>query len=260
MSHKAHEWDPQLYLRFGDERARGQIDLLARVMTDDPRDVVDLGCGPGNSTAVLAARWPTARLLGIDSSPAMVEQAGAALPSASFEVAGVDEWLARGERVDVVFSHATLQWIPEHLTLMQGLVDSLRPSGWLAIGVPGNFDEPSHVLREQLASEAPYADFTADVASPSAHDPEVYLRALRRLGCTVDAWETTYLHQLGGPDGVFDWISGTSARPALQALPEHLRDRFVSELRARLREAYPVEDGTVVLPFRRVFAVAQVAS
>lgn len=253
-----HDWDPQLYLRFGDERSRGQVDLLSRVHADDPRDVLDLGCGPGNSTAVLAARWPDADLLGVDSSPEMIERARVELPSASFEVADLREWLGRGTRSDVVFSHATLQWVPDHLDLMGDLVASVRPGGWLAIGVPGNFAEPSHALREELAATDPYAEFTAGVASPSAHDPEVYLRTLRALGCSVDAWETTYLHQLQGPDGVFDWVSGTSARPALQALPDGLRERFASELRARLRAAYPAQDGIVVLPFRRVFVVAQV--
>lgn len=256
----AHIWDPQLYLQFGDERSRGQIDLLARVRSQAPGDVVDLGCGPGNSTAVLAQRWPEARLIGIDTSPEMIAQARFALPSASFEVADVRGWLKRRERVDVLFTHATLQWIPGHLDWMNELVEAVRPGGWLAIGVPGNFAEPSHVLRQELAAEEPYARYTAGVASPDAHDPEGYLRALRALGCDVDAWETTYLHQLRGSDGVFDWVRGTSARPALQALPDDLRDQFSDELRARLRKAYPVEDGMVVLPFRRVFVVAQVAS
>ena len=253
-----HVWDPQLYLRFGGERARGQMDLLSRVGCEEPADVVDLGCGPGNSTAVLASRWPDAHLLGIDSSPEMIAQARTALPSATFEVADVGDWLGRGEQVDVLFTHATLQWVPGHLGLMSALVSAVRSGGWLAIGVPGNFAEPSHVLREELAGSEPYADFTAGVASPAAYDPEVYLRILRRLGCEVDAWETTYLHQLEGPDGVFEWIRGTSARPALQALPEDLRSRFAAELRSLLREAYPAEDGIVVLPFRRVFVVAQV--
>ena len=254
------EWDPQLYLRFGDERARGQIDLLSRVGADDPQEVVDLGCGPGNSTTVLAQRWPHARLIGLDSSPAMIEQARVALPAASFEVADLREWLGRRAQADVVFTHATLQWVPGHLDLMRDLVAAVRPGGWLAIGVPGNFAEPSHLLREQLAATAPYAEFTAGVASPSAHDPEVYLRTLRALGCAVDAWEATYLHQLQGPDGVFEWVSGTSARPTLQALPDDLRARFVAELKDQLRQAYPVDDGMVVLPFRRVFVVAQAAA
>lgn len=253
----AHTWDPRQYLTFGDQRSRGLVDLLAHVAANSPSDVVDLGCGPGNSTALLAARWPGARICGVDSSPEMIERAKAEVPSASFEVADLQAWLRVG-KADVVFTNATLQWVPGHLALMPELVRAVRTGGWLAIGVPGNFGEPSHRLRGELAQREPYAAFTATVASPSAHDPEVYLRALRDLGCEVDVWETTYLHQLDGPDAVFEWVSGTSARPALQALPEDLRERFADELRGLLREAYPAQDGVVVLPFRRVFVVARV--
>lgn len=254
----AHTWDPREYLTFGDQRSRGLVDLLAQVHADHPADVVDLGCGPGNSTGVLASRWPNARISGVDSSPAMIERARVEVPSASFDVADLRDWARSGERVDVLFTHATLQWVPDHLALLPDLVRAVRSGGWLAIGVPGNFAEPSHRLREELAAREPYAPFTADVASPVASGPEVYLRALRELGCTVDAWETTYLHQFPGPDAVFEWVSGTSARPALQALPDDLRETFADDLRTLLRQAYPAEDGMLVLPFRRVFAVAQV--
>lgn len=255
----AHTWDPRQYMAFGDERARGQIDLLAAVGSSDPRDVVDLGCGPGNSTEILKQRWPNASIRGVDSSPEMIARAREAVPAASFEVADLRDWLSRGEQVDVLFTHATLQWVPGHLDLMSALVGSVRPGGWLAIGVPGNFGEPSHQIREELAAEPPYAPFTSGVASPSAHGPETYLKALRRLGCALDAWETTYVHQFEDPDAVFEWVKGTSARPVLQALPDGLREDFSNELRTRLREAYPMEDGLVLLPFRRVFVVAEVA-
>ena len=135
---------------------------------------------------------------------------------------------------------------------------SVRPGGWLAFQVPGNFDEPSHTIRAELAAEAPYAAHTRDVAVPSSHDPAVYLDALAGLGCTVDAWETTYLHVLTGPDPVFTWVSGTGARPTLQALPDDLRAEFEAEFKRRLAIAYPEQDYGVVLPFRRIFVVARV--
>ncbi len=124
--------------------------------------------------------------------------------------------------------------------------------------MPGNFDEPSHTIRRDLAAESPYDAHTRGVAVPGSHDPAVYLEALAGLGCRVDAWETTYLHVLTGPDPVFAWVSGTGARPTLQALPDELRPGFEAEYRRRLREAYPERDGRVVLPFRRVFVVAEV--
>lgn len=253
-----HTWDPDRYLTYADERGRPFVELMARVGAEAPASVVDLGCGPGNLTSLLRERWPDADISGLDSSPEMIEQARSAEPSITFEVADLRGWAAAGDPVDVLISNATLQWVPDHLDLLPSLVGRVRPGGWLALQVPGNFEEPSHTIRRDLAAEAPYAEHTRDVAVPSSHDPVVYLEALAGLGCTVDAWETTYLHVLTGPDPVFAWVSGTGARPTLQALPDDLRPAFEDEFRRRLRAAYPERDGRVVLPFRRVFAVAQV--
>ena len=253
-----HTWDPDRYLTYADERGRPFVELMARVGAEAPASVVDLGCGPGNLTSLLRERWPDADISGLDSSREMIEQARSAEPSITFEVADLRGWAAAGDPVDVLVSNATLQWVPDHLDLLPSLVGRVRPGGWLALQVPGNFEEPSHTIRRDLAAEAPYAEHTRDVAVPSSHDPVVYLEALAGLGCTVDAWETTYLHVLTGPDPVFAWVSGTGARPTLQALPDDLRPAFEDEFRRRLRAAYPERDGCVVLPFRRVFAVAQV--
>ena len=253
-----HTWDPDRYLTYADERGRPFVELMARVGAEAPASVVDLGCGPGNLTSLLRERWPDADISGLDSSPEMIEQARSAEPSITFEVADLRGWAAAGDPVDVLISNATLQWVPDHLDLLPSLVGRVRPGGWLALQVPGNFEEPSHTIRRDLAAEASYAEHTRDVAVPSSHDPVVYLEALAGLGCTVDAWETTYLHVLTGPDPVFAWVSGTGARPTLQALPDDLRPAFEDEFRRRLRAAYPERDGRVVLPFRRVFAVAQV--
>jgi trans-aconitate 2-methyltransferase len=253
-----HTWDPDRYLTYADERGRPFVELMARVGAEAPASVVDLGCGPGNLTSLLRERWPDADISGLDSSREMIEQARSAEPSITFEVADLRGWAAAGDPVDVLISNATLQWVPDHLDLLPSLVGRVRPGGWLALQVPGNFEEPSHTIRRDLAAEAPYAEHTRDVAVPSSHDPVVYLEALAGLGCTVDAWETTYLHVLTGPDPVFAWVSGTGARPTLQALPDDLRPAFEDEFRRRLRAAYPERDGRVVLPFRRVFAVAQV--
>jgi len=253
-----HTWDPDRYLTYADERGRPFVELMARVGAEAPASVVDLGCGPGNLTSLLRERWPDADISGLDSSPEMIEQARSAEPSITFEVADLRGWAAAGDPVDVLISNATLQWVPDHLDLLPSLVGRVRSGGWLALQVPGNFEEPSHTIRRDLAAEASYAEHTRDVAVPSSHDPVVYLEALAGLGCTVDAWETTYLHVLTGPDPVFAWVSGTGARPTLQALPDDLRPAFEDEFRRRLRAAYPERDGRVVLPFRRVFAVAQV--
>jgi trans-aconitate 2-methyltransferase len=254
-----HTWDPERYLTYADERGRPFVELVARVGAESPQTVVDLGCGPGNLTALLRERWPHAALRGLDSSPEMIGQARIADPSTAFEVADLRDWAREGQPVDVLVSNATLQWVPGHLDLLPALVGQVSAGGWLAFQVPGNFGEPSHTIRTELADRPPYADHTRGVAVPSSHDPATYLEALAALGCTVDAWETTYLHVLTGPDPVFTWVSGTGARPTLQALPDDLRGRFEDEYRRRLRAAYPEHAGRVVLPFRRIFVVAQVA-
>jgi trans-aconitate 2-methyltransferase len=254
-----HTWDPDRYLTYADERGRPFVELVARVGAAAPHTVVDLGCGPGNLTTLLRERWPEAAVRGLDSSPEMIEKARAVDPAVAFEVADLRTWVAEAQPVDVLVSNATLQWVPGHLDLLPALVSRVMPGGWLAFQVPGNFDEPSHVIRTELAAEAPYADHVRGAAVPSSHDPAVYLEALAGLGCTVDAWETTYLHVLSGPDPVFTWVSGTGARPTLQALPDDVRPAFEEEFKRRLRAAYPEHDGRVVLPFRRIFVVARVA-
>lgn len=250
-------WDPDRYLAYADERGRPFVDLLSRVRATDPRRIVDLGCGPGNLTRLLADRWPAALVHGLDSSAEMIERARElAGHRLTFEVGDLRDWRA-AEPADLLVSHATLQWVPDHLDLVPRLFDAVAPGGWLALQVPGNFDEPSHTIRGELAAEPAYAAHTGDVEVPSSHDPEVYLRALVALGAEVDAWETTYLHVLTGDDPVFAWVSGTGARPTLEALPAGLRQEFEAEFKRRLRAAYPSYDGRVVLPFRRIFVVAQ---
>jgi len=251
-------WDPERYLTYADERGRPYLELLARVPAAEPARVVDLGCGPGNLTALLARRWPGATVSGVDASAEMIAAARRDVPGIDFAVGDLRDWRAEPGGVDVLVSNATLQWLPDHLEVLTRLVGEVRPGGWFAMQVPGNFGEPSHTLRTELAQEASYAELLRDVAVPASHDPVVYLEALAGLGCEVDAWETTYLHRLSGPDPVFTWVSATGARPTLQALPDDLRPGFEAEFRRRLAAAYPERPWGVVLPFRRIFVVARV--
>jgi trans-aconitate 2-methyltransferase len=251
------EWNPATYLEFADERGRPFRDLTAHILADRPRLVVDLGCGPGNLTASLAARWPDAQIEGVDSSPAMIERARQHTGErVRFVLADLRDWRPT-ERVDVLISNATLQWVPGHRALLPHLVDSLSPGGWLGIQVPGNFDQPSHRLLHDLADQPPYAEWTRDLDRPASAGPEDYVADLAVLGCRVQAWETIYLHVLDGPDPVFRWISATGARPVLGALPEGLRQRFEATYKRQLIDAYPPRSYGTVLPYRRVFVVAQ---
>lgn len=254
----AHTWDAATYLEYADERGRPFLDLLARVGATAPRRVVDLGCGPGNLTALLRRRWPEAEVHGVDSSPEMVAAADTST-GVTYEVADLRSW-EPDQPVDVLLSNAVLQWVPGHVDLLPRLLGLVAPGGWLAFQVPGNFTAPSHAIRHRLEADPRFAPHLTGVRGPHAEAPETYLAALLELGCEVDAWETTYLHLLHGKDPVFRWVVGTAARPTLQALPDDVRREFEEQLRRELEEAYPATGrGTglcTVLPFRRVFVVA----
>lgn len=246
-------WSPEKYLTFATERARPFHDLMARVPAVDPADVVDLGCGPGTLTLELAARWPDARVVGVDSSAEMIKAAPGG--RAEFVLADLRDW-APAQPVDVLISNATLQWVPDHLDLLPHLAGHVAPGGWFAFQVPANFAEPSHVLlREQAAS--PRWSARLQVSWPSSHEPVIYLQALLGLGFAADVWETTYLQVLPGDDAVLEWMSGTALRPVLAELSGPDADEFLEEYRAALRTAYPAGPHGTVLPYRRVFAVAQ---
>lgn len=252
-------WDPGTYLRFGTERARPFFDLMGRVQAEDPGFVADLGCGPGNLTAALAGRWPAARVLGVDSSPEMIEAARAeAGGRLTFQLADIRTWQP-GQPADVITCNAVLQWIPGHSELLTSWARWLAPGGWLAFQLPGNFDQPSHTILRELAS-APRWRLLLDGAqlNRQAGEPMDYLALLAGAGCEVDAWETTYLHVLPGEDAVLDWYRGSGLRPVLAALPPAPAAEFLAEYGERIRAAYPPAPYGTVLPFRRVFVVARV--
>jgi trans-aconitate 2-methyltransferase len=276
-------WDPGTYLWFGRERGRPFFDLLSRVGADAPGFVADLGCGPGNLTAALAARWPGARVLGVDSSPEMIEAAraelgapeaeaaegataqaaglrAAAVPAGrlEFRLADIRTWQPE-QPVDVITCNAVLQWIPGHRELLTPWVRWLAPGGWLAFQLPGNFDQPSHTILRELAGTPRWRPLLEGVQlNRQAGDPADYLALLAAAGCEVDAWETTYLHVLPGQDAVVDWYRGSGLRPVLSALPPAEAEEFLAGYRDLIRVAYPPAPYGTVLPFRRVFVVARV--
>lgn len=247
------DWSPSAYLRYTDERSRPFAELVARV-PGSPATIVDLGCGPGHLTPVLRQRWPDARVTGVDASPAMIDRARSADPGTEYVLADLS---TDDHTADLVLSNAALQWVPGHRELLTTLAD--RAAQTFAFQVPGNHDAPSHRLLRQVAAREPYAGVAGPVERRATADPAEYLDILARPGWTVDAWETTYIHLLHGPDPVLRWISATGAQPTLQALEATdpaLRARFEDELGAALRAAYPERDHGTPLAFRRVFAVA----
>jgi trans-aconitate 2-methyltransferase len=283
-------WDPGQYRRFGGERSRAFYELIDQIGATGPRHVVDLGCGPGELTAELCRRWPSADVLGVDSSAEMIsaarqvlaglpaddDAAGAgaagavgaagaasaaagepAVPRLRFELQDVRDW-EPDRPVDVLVSNAMLQWIPDHDKLLIRWARQLTEGGWLAFQVPGNFDQPTHLVLRELAASARWQPLLAGAAlNRQTANPADYLDLLATEGCEVNAWETTYLHVLSGPDPVLRWYQGSGLRPVLAALDHDQAEEFMAEYGALMRQAYPQMAYGTVLPFRRVFVVAR---
>jgi trans-aconitate 2-methyltransferase len=253
-------WDPGQYLRYAGERARPFFDLLARVGAEDPGYVADLGCGPGNLTAALADRWPAAEIVGVDNSPEMIAAAGAQARTRdglSFTLGDIRDWRP-ARPLDVLLSNAVLQWVPGHLDVVRQWPGLLAPGGWLAFQLPGNFDQPTHTILLDLVRSQRWAPLLGGVVlNRQARSPVEYLDLLAGAGCSVDAWETTYLHVLPGPDPVVEWYRGTGLRPVLAALDAGQAEAFLAEYGERVAKAYPAAPYGTVLPFRRIFVVAQ---
>ncbi|HEY4123966.1 MAG TPA: trans-aconitate 2-methyltransferase [Rhizomicrobium sp.] len=250
-------WNPEKYLSFADERTRPAADLLARMPDISPGRVVDLGCGPGNSTALLASRWPDAHLDGVDSSQEMLQQARASGVRANWIHADLAQWAA-DVPYDVVFSNATYQWLGNHAALLPRLLQSVKAGGVFAFQVPNNFSAQSHALMREVAANGVWASKLGHVREASVLSVEAYYDILSPLVRSLDIWETIYLHVLEGDDPVFNWVSATGLRPFVQALAGDEREAFSEIYRARLREAYPKRaDGKTLFPFQRLFAVAQ---
>ncbi|MCY0905243.1 trans-aconitate 2-methyltransferase [Arthrobacter sp. H14-L1] len=257
-------WDPEQYVRFGDHRDRPFFDLTARIGAQQPRLVVDLGCGPGTLTASLALRWPGARVVGVDSSVQMIQAAQRichapdAPKNLSFALGDIAGWMPEPD-TDVLVSNAALQWVPGHQTLLAAWLRALNPGSWLAVQVPGNFRSPSHALMRDVATSERWQHALAGVLrdEDTVGEPDDYLRLLLDSGCAADVWESTFQQVLTGERPVLDWVRGTALRPILAALGEADAAEFEETYAALLAGAYPTTAQGTIFPFRRIFAVAQ---
>jgi trans-aconitate 2-methyltransferase len=252
-------WSAKQYIMFEDERTRPVRDLLLALPPIEARSVVDLGCGPGNSTEVLAARFPNAAVRGIDSSADMIETARRRLPKAEFAIGGIEDWRDAGP-FDVILANAVLHWIPDHATLLPALVARLASGGGLAVQMPDNLDDPAHRLMREIAADGPWAGALA--AAATARTPmgsaEWYYALLRPLCAKVDVWRTTYYHPLsGGPAAIVEWFKGSGLKAFLEPLDTASRAAYLERYTASVALAYPAwPDGSVLLPFPRLFMVA----
>ncbi|MDR2851973.1 MAG: trans-aconitate 2-methyltransferase [Burkholderiaceae bacterium] len=251
-------WNPALYRRYEDERTRPARELLGQVPLESARRVYDLGCGPGNSTALLAARFPSARVIGLDNSESMLTAARERLPQVPFELADMGRWQPP-EPPDLIFANAALQWVPDHAALLPRLLDALAPGGALAIQMPDNRDEPTHRLMREIAAEAPYAQAIGDVSKlrPELLGLAAYYDLLAPRAARVDIWRTIYQHPMADARAIVDWVRGTGLRPFVDPLAPDLQARYLSEYERRIGHAYCARaDGRLLLAFPRLFIVA----
>ncbi len=252
------DWNPSQYLRFADERTRPARDLLAQVPLERPRRVVDLGCGPGNSTALLLARFPQAELIGLDSSPDMLRQARARLPACTFVEADLASWIPEAG-TDLLFANAAFQWVPDHPAVLRQLIHALPPGGVLAVQMPDNTRESSHVIQRQLAEHWPWPEGAAVPASgrDDLPAPEAYYDLLKPLCSHIDIWHSVYNHVMAGPQAIVEWFKGSALQPILAALDAAGRQKFLAVYAEQIARAYkPRFDGKVLLRFPRLFIVA----
>lgn len=252
------EWDPVLYRKFEAERTRPARELLARISVEEVEQVTDLGCGPGNSTELLAEAWPLATVCGLDSSAAMLTQARQRLPHCRFVQADIRSWQAATPQ-QVIYANASLQWLDNHATLFPHLVDQLAPGGVLAVQMPDNLNEPSHrLMREVAASEPWHSRIDAKTADRKQLLPTGdYYDLLTSAGCEVDIWRTTYYHVMADAQAIISWLQATGLRPFLASLDEAGQADFLAAYHQRLLSAYPAQrDDQVLLAFPRLFIVA----
>lgn len=251
------DWNPSQYLAFADERTRPARDLLAQVPLVAVRRVFDLGCGPGNSTALLVTRYPQAHVTGIDNSPAMLEQARADCRGADFAFGDLSIWLPP-DQPDLLFSNATFQWVPGHLKVLERLASTLPAGGVLAVQMPDNLNEPSHRLMQVAAEHGPWSNKLREAAGARDVLPAIdtYYARLKPHFARLDIWHTAYCHPLDGVDGIVRWLGSTGLRPFLAPLDSEERESFLTVYRLLLAKAYPAQaDGKVLLRFPRLFMV-----
>jgi trans-aconitate 2-methyltransferase len=251
-------WDPAQYLKFAGERMRPAVDLLARIPAPSPATVVDLGCGAGNLAPLLLARWPQARLTGVDSSPEMLAKARAGYPDAQFVQGDIAHWRPAAP-VEVLYSNAALHWLDSHDKLIPGLLEAVAPGGFLALQMPRNFGAPSHTTIVEAIEQGPWrAKLEPHLRREPVAAPGEYWRMLEGRVTQLEIWETEYLQVLSGDNPVAEYTKGTWLKQFLDRLEGAEKAAFEADYRKRVAAWYPPQaDGRTLFPFRRLFIVAQ---
>lgn len=248
-------WEPEVYLRFADHRARPGCELLARIPEIVPASVVDLGCGTGVLTGALAARWPAAEVIGVDSSAEMIAKASATQHHVDWQTADISDWEPT-RPVDVIYSNATLHWLDDHPQLFRRLRSHLAPDGVLAVQMPDNWQAPTHRVLVDTIDNGEWPRSARDaLRRDPLSAPHEYTEWVQPA--EVDMWRTTYFQQLEGEDPVWAWVSGAILVPVLAELSDAERAEFEHAVKEAYRFAYPQgPTGTTTVGFSRLFLVA----
>lgn len=252
------DWDSKLYMKFGGERTQSSVDLANRISIDSVRNAVDIGCGPGNSTAVLAERFKGAHVLGVDNSPAMLESARKAYPELEFKLCDAGSELhALGGGFDIVFSNACIQWVPDHHKLMRDMMALLRPGGALAVQVPLQYEQVIFKIILDTALREAWRGRLGNARTFYNLKQEEYFDLLSDISQDFTMWETVYYHRLKSHNDIMEWYRGTGLRPYLELLAEDEQSEFESEILKEVIRQYPVrKNGEVIFHFPRLFFIA----
>ncbi len=252
------DWDSELYLRYEKERTQPSLDLTWRIPLESPQEIIDLGCGPGNSTRALRRRWPNARIVGLDSSPAMIERARQSSTDIEWRVADIQTWF-EPNRFDLIFANASLHWVADHETLTPRLINALKPQGVLAFQMPALYNQPASQSVNELADAPRWRPYRLQERyTPCVHNPSAYYDWLSPLSKHLQIWETVYFHELENPHQIIEFYSSTGLKPYLEGLPsEELRDQFKADVQDIYRTLFPAQkNGKILFPFRRLFVIA----
>ncbi|MCJ1331022.1 hypothetical protein MMC10_007709 [Thelotrema lepadinum] len=260
MTASDKDWSADQYLKFEAERSRPSWDLVTGMRRSFKR-IVDLGCGPGNSTAILRTKWPKAHIVGMDSSRDMIKKAKKALPDIEFTIDDLNSYTP-AEPADLLFSNAAYQWLDydDRLPVLTRLLKTQPSGGVFAFQVPDNFSEPSHVSMRETAEQGPWAETLKNAHVPfrkGFQSPSELYNHLKPLCSDVNIWHTTYNHWLDDHQAIVEWVKGTGLRPFIDPLSPQHREKFLETYLEKIKKHYPLlHDGKVCLQYPRLFVIA----
>lgn len=253
------DWNSKQYLKFKKERTQPAIDLVSKIQLDSPVSIIDIGCGPGNSSSVLNKRYPSAKVLGVDNSLDMLNRAKKEHPDIDFKLldASDDEWKLDA-KFDIVFSNACIHWIPEHKKLLSKMMNILNEGGIMAIQVPMNYDEPIHKILNEISRSEKWNDKFGRQRIFHTLTVEEYYDILSEISSDFEIWVTTYCHRMKSLDDIIEWYKSTGLKPYLDVLNDEEKDIIISEVIDELKKYYTVQkNGEIIFRFPRLFFTAK---